>query len=112
MPRSSCRKYSTAFSMAASHSNSISSAGMAFTPLGLLRVRPGFHCTPAGPADKSEKVLAPRRLPWYTMGLSSCEDAMPKQKTHKGLAKRVKVTARGKVVRRHTFRGHLMSGKS
>ncbi len=37
---------------------------------------------------------------------------MPKQKTHKGLAKRVKVTARGKVVRRHTFRGHLMSGKS
>jgi len=37
---------------------------------------------------------------------------MPKQKTHKGLAKRVKVTARGKVVRRKTFRGHLMSGKS
>ncbi len=37
---------------------------------------------------------------------------MPKQKTHKGLAKRVKVTARGKVLRKKTFRGHLMSGKS
>lgn len=37
---------------------------------------------------------------------------MPKQKTHKGLKKRVKVTARGKVLRRKTFGGHLMSGKS
>ena len=37
---------------------------------------------------------------------------MPKQKTHKGTAKRVKVTARGKVTRKQTFRGHLMSGKS
>ncbi len=37
---------------------------------------------------------------------------MPKQKTHKGLAKRVKVTAGGKVLRRKTFGGHLMSGKS
>jgi len=37
---------------------------------------------------------------------------MPKQKTHKGLAKRVKVTAKGKVLRRRTFGGHLMSGKS
>jgi large subunit ribosomal protein L35 len=48
----------------------------------------------------------------YSTGLFSCEDAMPKQKTHKGLAKRVKVTASGKVVRRRAFRGHLMSGKS
>ncbi|MBN1492264.1 MAG: 50S ribosomal protein L35 [Phycisphaerae bacterium] len=37
---------------------------------------------------------------------------MPKQKTHKGTAKRVKVTGRGKVVRKQSFRGHLMSGKS
>jgi len=37
---------------------------------------------------------------------------MPKQKTHKGLAKRVKVTGRGKVRRRKAFAGHLMSGKS
>lgn len=36
---------------------------------------------------------------------------MPKQKTHKGLAKRVKVTARGKVKRRKSFTGHLMSGR-
>lgn len=37
---------------------------------------------------------------------------MHKHKRHKGLAKRVKVTARGKVIRKQTFRGHLMSGKS
>ncbi|MBN1343372.1 MAG: 50S ribosomal protein L35 [Phycisphaerae bacterium] len=37
---------------------------------------------------------------------------MPKQKTHKGSAKRMKVTANGKVLRKKTFGGHLMSGKS
>jgi large subunit ribosomal protein L35 len=37
---------------------------------------------------------------------------MPKQKPHKGLGKRVKVTARGKVVFKKAFAGHLMSGKS
>lgn len=36
---------------------------------------------------------------------------MPKQKRHKGLSKRVKVTGRGKVLRNKAFRGHLMSGK-
>jgi large subunit ribosomal protein L35 len=37
---------------------------------------------------------------------------MPKLKTHKGLSKRVKVTARGKVVHSRACKGHLMSGKS
>jgi large subunit ribosomal protein L35 len=37
---------------------------------------------------------------------------MPKQKTHKGLSKRVKVTASGKVKHKRTGGGHLMSGKS
>ncbi|NLG44140.1 MAG: 50S ribosomal protein L35 [Phycisphaerae bacterium] len=37
---------------------------------------------------------------------------MPKQKVHKGLRKRVRVTPRGKVVRKQAFRGHLMSSKS
>jgi len=37
---------------------------------------------------------------------------MPKQKTHKGLKKRVKVTASGKVKRGCCNGGHLMSGKS
>ena len=37
---------------------------------------------------------------------------MPKQKTHKGLAKRVKITGTGKVKRKRTYAGHLMSGKS
>jgi large subunit ribosomal protein L35 len=37
---------------------------------------------------------------------------MPKQKTHKGLRKRVKITATGKVRRKRSGGGHLMSGKS
>ena len=37
---------------------------------------------------------------------------MPKQKTHKGLAKRMKVTARGKVKHRRAGSSHLMSGKN
>ena len=37
---------------------------------------------------------------------------MPKMKTHKGLKKRVKITAPGKVRHRRANKGHLMSGKS
>jgi large subunit ribosomal protein L35 len=37
---------------------------------------------------------------------------MPKMKPHKGLLKRVKVSARKKVVRAKAFGSHLMSGKS
>ena len=35
-----------------------------------------------------------------------------KQKTHKGLQKRVRVTATGKLKRRRAGSGHLLSGKS
>jgi len=37
---------------------------------------------------------------------------MPKQKTHKGLRKRVRVTRTGKMVRRKAGKSHLMSAKS
>lgn len=37
---------------------------------------------------------------------------MPKMKTHKGLKKRVKITATGKIRYKRSFSGHLMSGKS
>jgi len=37
---------------------------------------------------------------------------MPKMKTHKGVAKRVKVTATGKVMFRRAGRRHLLSVKS
>jgi large subunit ribosomal protein L35 len=37
---------------------------------------------------------------------------MPKQKTHKGLTKRVKITGTGKVKRRKAGSGHLLSDKS
>lgn len=37
---------------------------------------------------------------------------MPKQKTHKGMKKRFKLTATGKVKHRKANRGHIMSSKS
>ena len=37
---------------------------------------------------------------------------MPKMKTHKGLKKRVRVTARGKIKHKSSNTGHLMSSKS
>ncbi|MFC1676414.1 50S ribosomal protein L35 [Planctomycetota bacterium] len=37
---------------------------------------------------------------------------MPKQKTHKGLSKRVKVTSSGKVKHKSSCGGHLMSCKN
>ncbi|HHT9129747.1 MAG TPA: 50S ribosomal protein L35 [Candidatus Brocadiaceae bacterium] len=37
---------------------------------------------------------------------------MPKLKTHKGLKKRIKVGAKGKIKRSSAGKGHLMSGKS
>ncbi len=36
---------------------------------------------------------------------------MPKQKTHKAMKRRFKITASGKVKHRKAFRGHLMSHK-
>lgn len=37
---------------------------------------------------------------------------MPKMKTHKGIKKRVRVTAKGKIRYKRANAGHLMSGKS
>jgi len=37
---------------------------------------------------------------------------MPKQKTHKGLSKRVKITASGKVKHKRSGAGHLMCSKN
>ena len=37
---------------------------------------------------------------------------MPKQKTHKGAAKRFKVSAKGKVIRRHSMKNHILTKKS
>ena len=37
---------------------------------------------------------------------------MPKLKTHKGTAKRVKLTSSGKLLRRRAFGNHLLSKKS
>ena len=37
---------------------------------------------------------------------------MPKQKTHRGAAKRFKVTAKGKVLRHHSETSHILTKKS
>jgi len=37
---------------------------------------------------------------------------MPKQKTHRGAAKRFKVTGTGRILRRKAFRAHLLEKKS
>ena len=37
---------------------------------------------------------------------------MPKMKTHRGAAKRFKLTGTGKVMRRHAYRDHLLEHKS
>jgi large subunit ribosomal protein L35 len=37
---------------------------------------------------------------------------MPKLKTHKGTAKRIKVTSTGKLTRRRAFGGHMLAKKS
>ena len=37
---------------------------------------------------------------------------MPKQKTHKGAAKRFKITGGGKVRRRHSMANHILTKKS
>jgi large subunit ribosomal protein L35 len=37
---------------------------------------------------------------------------MHKPKSHKGIRKRMKLTRRGKIIRKHANAGHLMSGKS
>jgi len=37
---------------------------------------------------------------------------MPKLKTHRGAAKRIKRTATGKLVRRRAYRSHLLGKKS
>jgi large subunit ribosomal protein L35 len=37
---------------------------------------------------------------------------MPKQKTHSGLKKRIKVTGSGKIKRSHAYTGHLKTNKT
>jgi large subunit ribosomal protein L35 len=36
---------------------------------------------------------------------------MPKMKTHRGAAKRFKITAKGKIMRRQAFRSHMFEAK-
>jgi large subunit ribosomal protein L35 len=40
------------------------------------------------------------------------EEPLPKQKTHKGAAKRFKVTAGGKVMRGHAMHSHILTKKT
>jgi large subunit ribosomal protein L35 len=40
------------------------------------------------------------------------ETSVPKQKTHKGAAKRFKVTGSGKVIRHHAMHSHILTKKT
>ena len=40
------------------------------------------------------------------------KEAMPKMKTHRGAAKRFKVTGSGKILRRHAYLNHILEKKS
>lgn len=46
------------------------------------------------------------------MSDSKEEFVVPKMKTHRGLAKRVKVTASGRLKRKRAYHSHMMSSKS
>jgi large subunit ribosomal protein L35 len=37
---------------------------------------------------------------------------MPKLKTHKGMAKRIRITRNGKLIRAHALKSHLLEKKS
>ncbi len=47
-----------------------------------------------------------------SLGTKPFETEMPKQKTKKAVAKRMKVTKNGKVLRHHMGTGHLLAPKS
>jgi large subunit ribosomal protein L35 len=40
------------------------------------------------------------------------EEGMPKIKTHRGAAKRLKVTGTGQLMKRSGYKSHLLTGKS
>jgi len=48
----------------------------------------------------------------YECKINKKEKTMPKMKTHRAAAKRYKVTATGKIMRRQAGKGHLLAHKS
>ena len=52
-----------------------------------------------------------RASSWYAWWLEK-ERVVPKQKTHRGAAKRFKLTSKGKVKRGHSMRSHILTKKS
>lgn len=50
------------------------------------------------------------RRQWFMPRMGN--SAMPKLKSHKGLKARMRVTRRGKIVRRKSGKSHLMSSKN
>ena len=78
----------------------------------------GDRCEPAGLPESLVVIVRGPKITKYehrsvlwAAGLIR-DKTMPKQKTHKGMKRRFKVTASGKARHRSAFRGHLLSGKS
>ena len=61
----------------------------------------GARRRPEGPVESAKSQHQPKR-----------DDAMPKMKTDRGAAKRIKVTGSGRLRRRKAFRSHLLEKKS
>ncbi len=70
-------------------------------------------CSLYSPALSSENVYIGSYRELSPVG-SECrgDKKMPKQKTHKGMKRRFKITASGKATHRKSSRGHLLSHKS
>jgi len=78
----------------------------------LCRVRAGFRFSDPRLAFSAEMAYDSGFPPCRGPSSQQSVRAMPKQKTHKGMKKRYKLTANGKVKHRKAFRGHLLSSKS
>jgi large subunit ribosomal protein L35 len=63
------------------------------------------------PANPTASVAVQNVVPEW-LSKDPKRNIMPKQKTHKGMKKRFKVTASGKAKARKRGRGHLLSGKT
>ena len=67
----------------------------------------------AGSPETPPRRPNPRRRPTRPLAERGRRpNAMPKMKTHRGAAKRFKVTGTGKILRRKAFRAHMLEKKS
>jgi large subunit ribosomal protein L35 len=77
-----------------------------------FHTRRGNRRPQAGKTPALALIIPPFQIPTRQIRETAKNSIMPKQKTHKGMKKRYKLTATGKVKHRKRGRGHLLSSKS